>query len=61
MARAACRAIVETHLFQLDSAVWGGEIKQAKQTIALLYKDEIEEGYVLDFSSGQFSKRVKAA
>ena len=61
MARAACRAIVETQLFQIDSAAWSGQINQAKQTIALLYKDEIDDGYILDFSNGHFEKRGIAA
>lgn len=61
MARAACRAIVETHLFQIDRAAWDGQIGLAKRTIALLYKDEIDDGYILDFSTGQFAMRAEAA
>ncbi len=61
MARAACRAIVETHLFQIDSAAWDGQIGLARQVIALLYKDEIDDGYILDFTSGSFAMRAEAA
>ena len=61
MARAAARAIVENRLFDIDASAWDGRCDDARRTIALLYKDEIDEGYVLDFTSGNFELRAEAA
>ncbi len=56
----ACRAIVDEHLTEIDLDVWDGSATEARQIIGLLYKDEIDEGYLLDFESGALELKKAA-
>ncbi|MEL7344812.1 MAG: hypothetical protein AAFN59_08115, partial [Pseudomonadota bacterium] len=56
----ACRAIVDDHLVDIDLEVWDASATEARQIIGLLYKDEIDDGYLLDFESGALELKKAA-
>lgn len=60
LCRDACRVIVEDHLCEVDLSIWDNGATEARQVIGLLYKDEIEEGFLLEFESGALELRKAA-